>query len=134
MKSLNKLGWVGNQLDNKFPPSYRVATYLITLILLISIPGCFADKTEIVYSSLSKKGTLLNGAMKIAQNKVKVSIDGSDKVSDFSPAAGYYMLHKDDLEFMVLNAAIVQELCKDDAMKQKIKKLKEELEAKFRDK
>lgn len=132
MKSSNRLGWVGNQLGSKLKLPWIVVTSLITVTLLISTVGCLGDKTEIQYSSLVKSKELLNGSMKIAQNKVRVSIEGTDKVSEFSPAAGYYMVHRDDLEFMVENTYILNELQKDDQLRIKIKEIRKQALEKFK--
>lgn len=132
MKFLNKLGWAENQSANKSRLPWSPGIFLIMMILSISIVGCLGDKTEIEYSSMVKPKALLNGSMKIAQNEVKVSIEGTDKVSKFSPAAGYYMVHREDLEFFVENTVIMSELCKDDVLKVKIKELRKQTQEKFK--
>lgn len=94
---------------------------------MISLPGCLERGTEIQYAQLANKSKRLKGAMKIAQDKVKVTVEGTTKVSEFSPAAGYYMVHVDDLDALVLNSKILQQLCKDEIIKAKAKQIEQDL-------
>lgn len=107
----------------------RLFWLLLTLVLMsmISLTGCLERGTEIQYSQLANKSKRLKGAMKVAQDKVKVTVEGTTKVSEFSPAAGYYMVHADDLDVLVVNSKILVELSKDEAIKAKIKQLEKDL-------
>ena len=80
-------------------------------ILLIGSTGCLT-KTEIIYARATRAKEETKGFMRLAQNKVRVNVVGTDKVSKFSPAGGYILVFEDDLSKLIKNTKELQEIKK----------------------
>lgn len=85
-------------------------TILIAAFCL-SMAGCLT-RTEVLVARLEKSPDNLNGVMRLAQRKVRVIVEGSDRVGRFTieqPAA-YILIHEGDLSRLIANTKRLREL------------------------
>ena len=81
-----------------------IAAYFLSM-------GCFS-KTDVLVARLEKSPENINGVMRLAQRKVRVIVEGGDRVGTFTieqPAA-YILIHEGDLSKLIANTKRLQEL------------------------
>ena len=70
------------------------------MILLLSTSGCLV-KERLIRSSLSPIPENLNNVLYVAQEKkIKIGVEGTDKVFT-KDVCGYYLIHKEDLKIIM---------------------------------
>ena len=83
---------------------------ILMAVCLISM-GCFT-RTEILYARATKAPENLKGVMRLADRKVRVVVEGSDRVGTFrvdQPGA-FVLIHEADLSRLIENTRKLLEL------------------------
>lgn len=73
--------------------------------------GCFS-RTEVLYARATKKPENLTGVMRLAQGKVRVHVEGTNRVGTFRTMEplGYMLIHEADLAKLLENTRKLLEL------------------------
>ena len=74
---------------------------LLLVVGAIAVAGC--GSTHVVVATLHPVEDATKGWPRIAQDSVKVVLDGSGTIGEISPAGGYFLIHEADLKAL-LNA------------------------------
>ena len=84
---------------------------MILMLVCLTCMGCFA-KTEVLYARATKVPENLNGIMRLADRKVRVVVEGSDRVGVFKTIdpQGYMLIHEADLSRLIENTRKLVEL------------------------
>ncbi len=84
---------------------------MILMVLCLIGTGCFT-RTEVLYARATKAPENLNGVMRLASRKVKVTVEGSDRVGTFRTIDphGYMLIHEADLSRLIENTRKLLEL------------------------
>ena len=84
---------------------------MILMVLCLIGTGCLT-RTEVLYARATKAPENLNGVMRLASRKVKVTVEGSDRVGVFQvdhPGA-FILIHEADLSRLIENTRKLLEL------------------------
>ena len=73
--------------------------------------GCLT-RTEVLYARATKAPDNLNGIMRLAQRKVRVVVEGSDRVGEFiiHQPGEMMLIHESDLSRLISNTRKLVEL------------------------
>lgn len=105
--------------------SLTVLTILLTTLYLVNTTGCALTKREVQYARATKKPDELAGFMRLAQDVVKVVVDGGDnKIGTFKTnekstrkqkehLSAYVICHEQDIAAFVRNTEKLMQLKKD---------------------
>lgn len=83
---------------------------ILILVCLLSM-GCLT-RTEVLYARATKVPENINGVMRLATRKVRVTVEGSDRVGTFRTIDphGYMLIHEADLSRLIENTRKLLEL------------------------
>lgn len=83
------------------------------LVCCLSMMGCLT-RTEVLYCGSTQRPENLTGVMRLAQRKVRVVVEGSDRVGEFIiHQPGEFVLIRDtDLSQLIKNTQRLKELLK----------------------
>lgn len=87
---------------------------LVTMISCIASAGCLT-RTEVLYVRATKLPAETRGFMRMAQETVRVNRVGTDRIGSFTTvqAAGYIIVHEQDVKAFVRSAARLQKILAD---------------------
>jgi len=69
---------------------------LLLFIALLPAFGC--GQTEVIVATLHPVEDATKGWPRVAQDEVRVILDGSGRIGVVRPAAGYFLVHESDLK------------------------------------
>lgn len=83
---------------------------ILTLVCLTCM-GCLT-RTEVLYARATKVPDNVTGVMRLADRKVRVVVEGSDRVGIFKTIdpQGYMLIHEADLSRLIENTRKLLEL------------------------
>ena len=83
---------------------------ILIAVCLLSM-GCLT-RTEVLYARATKAPENLNGIMRLAERKVRVAVEGSDRVGIvvLDQPGAFMVIHEADLSRLIANTQKLQEL------------------------
>lgn len=72
---------------------------LLLLVGCLAVAGC--GQTEVVVATLHPVEDTTKGWCRVAQDEVRVIVEGTETIGVVSPAGGYYLVHETDLRALV---------------------------------
>ena len=84
---------------------------ILMALCLTCMAGCLT-RTEVMYARATKAPENLNGVMRLAQRKVRVTVEGSGRVgvSIFDQPGAMILVHEGDLSRLIENTRKLKEL------------------------